>query len=246
MSTAAANAPMSAEEKKVIFASSLGTVFEWYDFYLYGSLAAFIGKHFFAALDPTAQFIASLLAFAAGMPPRFGLLDYTRDLQIGVDVAYLAGFTLSWFVYINVLLAVFNLLPLAPLDGFKVVLGLLPPDLSREAERLERWAAWRDPWPVNGPAAAIGERLLADPVFASAAQPKAIIGPMFSDIVRVGLATIPRVLDCERKPGLPSAKTTLPGTSLSESPKFVTWRGAAPFLRWVRSSLSTARSVIGS
>ena len=42
------NAPMTAEEKKVIFASSLGTVFEWYDFYLYGSLAAIIAKQFFA------------------------------------------------------------------------------------------------------------------------------------------------------------------------------------------------------
>ena len=43
--------PMTAEEKKVIFASSLGTVFEWYDFYLYGSLAAIIAKQFFAGLD---------------------------------------------------------------------------------------------------------------------------------------------------------------------------------------------------
>ena len=45
---------MTREEKKVIFASSLGTVFEWYDFYLYGSLAAIIGKQFFSSLDPTA------------------------------------------------------------------------------------------------------------------------------------------------------------------------------------------------
>jgi len=73
------NAPMTREEKKVIFASSLGTVFEWYDFYLYGSLAAFIGKQFFAALDPTAQFIASLLAFAAGFIVRpFGALVFGR------------------------------------------------------------------------------------------------------------------------------------------------------------------------
>ncbi len=81
MSTAIAapNKPMTREEKKVIFASSLGTVFEWYDFYLYGSLAAFIGKHFFAALDPTAQFIASLLAFAAGFIVRpFGALVFGR------------------------------------------------------------------------------------------------------------------------------------------------------------------------
>ena len=79
LSSSSAAAPMTAEEKKVIFASSLGTVFEWYDFYLYGSLAVFIGKQFFAALDPTAQFIASLLAFAAGFIVRpFGALVFGR------------------------------------------------------------------------------------------------------------------------------------------------------------------------
>jgi MFS family permease len=71
--------PMSSEEKKVIFASSLGTVFEWYDFYLYGSLAAIIGRQFFAALDPTAAFIASLMAFAAGFLVRpFGAIVFGR------------------------------------------------------------------------------------------------------------------------------------------------------------------------
>ena len=79
LSKAGVAAPMTAEEKKVIFASSLGTVFEWYDFYLYGSLAVIIGKQFFAALDPTAQFIASLLAFAAGFIVRpFGALVFGR------------------------------------------------------------------------------------------------------------------------------------------------------------------------
>ncbi|HZV92043.1 MAG TPA: MFS transporter [Caldimonas sp.] len=62
--------PMTREERKVIFASSLGTVFEWYDFYLYGSLAGIIAKQFFTGLDPTAAFIASLLAFAAGFLVR--------------------------------------------------------------------------------------------------------------------------------------------------------------------------------
>jgi hypothetical protein len=77
--TKTSSGAMTGEEKKVIFASSLGTVFEWYDFYLYGSLAAFIGKQFFAALDPTAQFIASLLAFAAGFIVRpFGALVFGR------------------------------------------------------------------------------------------------------------------------------------------------------------------------
>lgn len=75
----AANRPMSAEEKKVIFASSLGTVFEWYDFYLYGSLAAIIAKQFFAGLDPTSAFIFALLAFAAGFIVRpFGALVFGR------------------------------------------------------------------------------------------------------------------------------------------------------------------------
>ena len=79
MATAAAPRPMSAEEKKVIFASSLGTVFEWYDFYLYGSLAAIIAKQFFSGLDPSAAFIFALLAFAAGFIVRpFGAIFFGR------------------------------------------------------------------------------------------------------------------------------------------------------------------------
>jgi MFS family permease len=75
----AAATPMTAEEKKVIFASSLGTVFEWYDFYLYGSLAAIIAKQFFSGLDPSAAFIFALLAFAAGFIVRpFGALVFGR------------------------------------------------------------------------------------------------------------------------------------------------------------------------
>ena len=71
--------PMTAAEKKVIFASSLGTVFEWYDFYLYGTLAVIIGKQFFSNLDPTSQTIFSLLAFAAGFIVRpFGALVFGR------------------------------------------------------------------------------------------------------------------------------------------------------------------------
>jgi MFS family permease len=71
--------PMTPEERKVILASSLGTVFEWYDFYLYGSLAAIIAKQFFAGLDPTSAFIFALLAFAAGFIVRpFGALVFGR------------------------------------------------------------------------------------------------------------------------------------------------------------------------
>ena len=82
MATATATAtarPMSGEEKKVIFASSLGTVFEWYDFYLYGSLAAIIAKQFFSGLDEGSAFIFALLAFAAGFIVRpFGALVFGR------------------------------------------------------------------------------------------------------------------------------------------------------------------------
>mgnify|MGYP000202078337 CR=1 FL=1 len=79
MANAQAARPMTAEEKKVIFASSLGTVFEWYDFYLYGSLAAIIGKQFFGGLDPSAQYIFALLAFAAGFLVRpFGAIFFGR------------------------------------------------------------------------------------------------------------------------------------------------------------------------
>ena len=71
--------PMTAAEKKVIFASSLGTVFEWYDFYIYGTLAPIIAKQFFSGLDPTAAFIFTLLVFAAGFLVRpFGALVFGR------------------------------------------------------------------------------------------------------------------------------------------------------------------------
>jgi MFS family permease len=70
---------MTPEEKKVIFASSLGTVFEWYDFYLYGSLAAIIAKQFFSGLDAGSAFIFALLAFAAGFIVRpFGAIVFGR------------------------------------------------------------------------------------------------------------------------------------------------------------------------
>ena len=79
MAIAVDNRPMSAEQKKVIFASSLGTVFEWYDFYLYGSLAAIIAKQFFSGLDSGSAFIFALLAFAAGFIVRpFGALVFGR------------------------------------------------------------------------------------------------------------------------------------------------------------------------
>ncbi|MBD1600232.1 MFS transporter [Pseudomonas typographi] len=67
------------EERKIIFASSLGTVFEWYDFFLYGALAALISKQFFAGVNDTTAFIFALMAFAAGFLVRpFGALVFGR------------------------------------------------------------------------------------------------------------------------------------------------------------------------
>jgi MFS family permease len=83
MTTMAVNTPatrgMTSEHKLVIFASSLGTVFEWYDFYIYGTLAVFLAKFFFAGVPANVAFIFTLLAFAAGFAVRpFGALIFGR------------------------------------------------------------------------------------------------------------------------------------------------------------------------
>jgi MFS family permease len=72
-------APMSRVQMRVIFTSTLGSVFEWYDFYLYGALLAIIGEQFFAGLEPGSAFVFALLAFAAGFIVRpFGALLFGR------------------------------------------------------------------------------------------------------------------------------------------------------------------------
>jgi MFS family permease len=87
---------MTSEERLVIFASSLGTVFEWYDFYIYGTLAAILAKQFFSGVNATAAFIFTLLAFAAGFAVRpFGALLFGRigDL-VGRKYTFLITMTL--------------------------------------------------------------------------------------------------------------------------------------------------------
>ena len=70
---------LGASHKRIILASSLGTVFEWYDFYLYGSLAVIIGHQFFSGLNEASQLVFALLAFAAGFAVRpFGALVFGR------------------------------------------------------------------------------------------------------------------------------------------------------------------------
>jgi len=88
--------PMSGTEKTVIFASSLGTIFEWYDFYLYGWTATQIGKAFYSAFDANTQFIFALLTFSAGFLVRpFGALVFGRvgDL-VGRKYTFLVTITI--------------------------------------------------------------------------------------------------------------------------------------------------------
>ena len=89
---AAYSAQTSPDTRKVIFASSLGTVFEWYDFFLYGALAAVISKQFFAGVNDTTAFIFALMAFAAGFIVRpFGALVFGRlGDMIGRKYTFLA------------------------------------------------------------------------------------------------------------------------------------------------------------
>src|SRR5689334_6475530 len=87
---------MTSEQRMVIFASSLGTVFEWYDFYIYGTLGAFLAKYFFSNVPPNVGFIFALLAFAAGFAVRpFGALIFGRlgDL-VGRKYTFLITMTL--------------------------------------------------------------------------------------------------------------------------------------------------------
>ncbi len=87
---------MTANERKVIFASSLGTIFEWYDFYLYGWTASQIGKAFYSAFDANTQFIFALLTFSAGFLVRpAGALVFGRvgDL-VGRKYTFLVTITI--------------------------------------------------------------------------------------------------------------------------------------------------------
>lgn len=70
---------LGRQDRKVIFASSLGTIFEWYDFFLYGAMAVIIGKHFFSGVNDTTAFIFALMTFSAGFLVRpFGALVFGR------------------------------------------------------------------------------------------------------------------------------------------------------------------------
>ena len=76
---AAAEVGRRSSNVTVVAGASVGTVFEWYDFYLYGSLAGFITQHFFSGVNETTGYIFALLAFAAGFAVRpFGAIVFGR------------------------------------------------------------------------------------------------------------------------------------------------------------------------
>src|SRR5947199_8568357 len=121
---------MTSEQRMVIFASSLGTVFEWYDFYIYGTLGVFLAKYFFSNVPPNVGFIFALLAFAAGFAVRpFGALIFGRigDL-IGRKYTFLVTMSLMGVgtFFIGVLPGYDSWGILAPvvLIGLRLVQGL--------------------------------------------------------------------------------------------------------------------------
>jgi MFS family permease len=121
---------MTSEERLVIFASSLGTVFEWYDFYIYGTLGVFLAKYFFSNVPANVGFIFALLAFAAGFAVRpFGALIFGRlgDL-IGRKYTFLVTMTLmglgTFFIGVLPGYATWGIMAPVLLIGLRLVQGL--------------------------------------------------------------------------------------------------------------------------
>jgi MFS family permease len=121
---------MTAEQRLVIFASSLGTVFEWYDFYIYGTLGVFLAKYFFSNVPPNVGFIFALLAFAAGFAVRpFGALIFGRlGDMIGRKYTFLVTMTLmgigTFFIGVLPGFATWGILAPVVLIGLRLVQGL--------------------------------------------------------------------------------------------------------------------------
>ena len=121
---------MSSEERLVIFASSLGTVFEWYDFYIYGTLGIFLAKYFFSNVPANVGFIFTLLAFAAGFAVRpLGALVFGRVGDIvGRKYTFLVTMTLmglgTFFIGVLPSYAQWGILAPVVLIGLRLVQGL--------------------------------------------------------------------------------------------------------------------------
>ncbi len=134
MTTVAINAPrtggMTSTERLVIFASSLGTVFEWYDFYIYGTLGVFLAKYFFSNVPANVGFIFALLAFAAGFAVRpFGALIFGRlGDMIGRKYTFLITMSLmgvgTFFIGVLPGFATWGIFAPIVLIGLRLVQGL--------------------------------------------------------------------------------------------------------------------------
>jgi MFS family permease len=121
---------MTSEQRLVIFASSLGTVFEWYDFYIYGTLAVFLAKYFFSNVPTNVAFIFTLLAFAAGFAVRpFGALIFGRlGDMIGRKYTFLITMSLmgigTFFIGVLPGFATWGIAAPVVLIGLRLVQGL--------------------------------------------------------------------------------------------------------------------------
>src|SRR5437762_10622144 len=121
---------MTSEQRMVIFASSLGTVFEWYDFYIYGTLGVFLAKYFFSNVPANVGFIFALLAFAAGFAVRpFGALIFGRiGDMIGRKYTFLVTMSLmgvgTFFIGVLPGYASWGIMAPVVLIGLRLVQGL--------------------------------------------------------------------------------------------------------------------------
>ncbi len=78
-----------------------------------------------------------VLAVLFAVPVRLGLIQLNDSITIGPLPSL--GMLWFWAIYLNLILMLFNLLPISPLDGFKILLGLLPPDMADSFARTEQW-----------------------------------------------------------------------------------------------------------
>ncbi|MBU6511780.1 MAG: MFS transporter [Betaproteobacteria bacterium] len=168
---------MSPEQRRVLVASALGTVFEWYDFYLYGSLAGIIGDEFFAGLDRGSAFIFALLAFASGFLVRpFGALLFGRlgDL-IGRKYTFL----------VTILLMGLSTFIAGLLPGYAAI-GVAAPMILVALRLLQGLALGGE---YGGAATYVGEYAprMARGAYTSWLQTTATLGLLFSLLVNVGL-----------------------------------------------------------
>jgi len=137
---AGAEVRASSEDFKVVAVSSIGSVFEWFDFFLYGSLAVILSRHFFANVDPQSAFILALLAFAAGYVARpFGALVFgALGDKLGRKRTFLLALILMGIATFSVgLLPTYALRPTSPSTSLSIDAGSIR--AGCRSRRPSRW-----------------------------------------------------------------------------------------------------------